>query len=657
MATMTYTPYESTEVILYSPRERVDTSTRHHKILLVEDDRDQREITRKILIGAGYDYLEADCGEEGLRLLLSEKPDLLLLDYMMPTISGYEVLNEIAHNPEYRSVSDTPVVMLTARSGTASDRTKLFELGLRMYLEKPFASRELINVIENILIMNDLRQRNKELEQRIKRTEYKYKDLIENASDLIFTLDEAANLTFINHRFSGLTDYPREEWQNRRLLDLVVAEDRTNSELNLRDAIQGKSRHFEMRIQSAAGKTLCLSVNLNPIFERGAVIGCVGFARDVTQRKKLEQEITDLKNFNESIIQSIGSGLITIDLDERITSFNQSAEEMMGYRAYEVMGHYLHEIFPAEECRKLLPKNNGKSESLWNREMELTTRDQKKIHVGFTVTARIDNRSQRVGTIISFRDISQIKQMQAEVLRMDRMASLGVLASGIAHEIRNPLAGIKTVAQTLEEEIDPKDHRREYLARIVRQVNRMDELLRTIFTYARPQPPVRKHTRLDEIIQEVNALLEQRLMRNNVTLEQTYAPELPQIFVDFHQIQQVFINLFLNAIDAMPAGGKVMVTARPRQAVLQLIDRRGRRHPSSTGPALYVEVKVSDTGLGIPQENLHAIFDPFFTTKAQGSGLGLSIVYRIIEEHHGDIRVESQVGNGTSFTLLLPTQD
>lgn len=657
MATMTHMALAGTEADVAARRKRMEPSSRRRKVLLVEDDRDQREITRKILIAGGYDYLEAESGEECLRLLLAEKPDLLLLDYMMPTMSGYEVLREIVHNPEYRAVSDTPVIMLTARSGSTSDRARLFELGLRMYLEKPFASHELINVIENIFLLHDLRERNKELEQRVKRTEYKYKDLIENASDLIFTLNEDGNLTFINRRFSGLTDYPREKWLNRRLRELVITEDRPSAEMNFRDAIQGKSRHFEMRIHEAAGKSLCLSVHLNPIFERGAVIGCVGFARDVTQRKKLEQEITELKNFHESIIQSLDSGLITLGLDERIASFNQSAEEIIGYRAYEVIGHYLHEIFPEEESRHLLPKTNGAGSSLLNREMELTRRDKKKIHVDFSVTPRIDNRGQRVGTIIHLRDISQLKQMQAQVLRMDRMASLGVLASGIAHEIRNPLAGIKTVAQTLEEEIEPSDHRREYLARIVRQVNRMDELLRTIFSYARPQPPLRKHSRLEEIVQEVHALMGPRLARNNTVLEQTYTTDLPSILVDLHQIQQVFINLLLNSIEAMPSGGRVTIAARPRHATFQPIDRRGRRHLTQAGHTLYVEVKVTDTGIGIPKENLQAIFDPFFTTKAQGSGLGLSIVYSIIEEHCGDIRVESQVGSGTTFTVLLPTQE
>ncbi len=665
-------------------------------ILVIDDDADQREITQKILTGAGYDFLEAANGEDGLRLLLEQKPDLVLLDYVMPHLSGAEVLQELAGNPLYRSINETPVIMLTAKMRQDVNYTRLFQLGLSMYLEKPFASRELVNVIDNVFILHDLRQRNRELEQRIKRTEYKYQDLIENASDLIFTLNTYGQFVFINRRLSVLTGYLREAWKDRNFADMVLPEDRASAEINFRNTLKGKSRIFEMRIRAQAGKIIYLSTNINPIFDRGEVVGCVGIARDVTQRKKLEQEITELKNFNESIIQSIGSGLMTVDLERRITSFNQAAEEVLGWRAYEVVGRYIDEIFSLDECQRLLTANslefanaNGSSLhdkpdteakspgldavlkasdfktagnkaaddiGLPNREMEIKRKDGKSIHVGFSVTSRIDNHNQRVGTIISFRDISLIKQMQAEVLRMDRLASLGVLASGIAHEIRNPLAGIKTVAQTLEEDIDPNDNRREYVARIIRQVNRMDDLLKTLFSYARPKSPVPSKCRLQDIVSEVKALMQQRFDKSGIEFVENYAHDLPPAYVDFQQIQQVFFNLFLNAIDAMPSGGKLMIVARPLLTTLPRVDRR-RRHASPNKRTWYSEVCVIDTGEGIPPENLQAIFDPFFTTKPQGSGLGLSIVYRIIEEHHGDIHVQSEVGKGTTFAMLLPIEE
>ncbi len=630
-------------------------------ILLIDDDADQREIIRKILATNGYDFLEAASGEEGLRTITAHRPHLILLDYLMPGMNGAEVLQELAGNPEYRAASDTPIVMLTAaRLRQEVNQARLFQLGLRMFLEKPFASHELINVIENVFALHDMRLRNRELEQRIKLTEYKYQDLIENASDWIFTLNTHGQFVFLNRRLTVLTGHLREAWKDRALLDMVIPEDRQHVEINFQNTLKGKSRIFEMRVQTQNGKMLSLSTNMNPILEHGEVVGCVGIARDVTQRKKLEQEITELKNFNESIIQSIGSGLITLNLERRITSFNRAAEEILGWYAEEMIGGALEDFFSAEEVAKLLPEDEGDpaGEAFpLHREMALTRKDGKQIHVGFTVTSRRENRDQRVGTVISFRDISLIKQMQAEVLRMDRLASLGVLASGIAHEIRNPLAGIKTVAQTLEEDLEAHDGKREYVARIIRQVNRMDELLRTLFSYARPQSPVRRPCRLQDIISEVQGLMTQRFERANVRFEESYAHDLPLIYVDFHQIQQVFINLFLNAIDAMPAGGSLTLMARPISSVVQRVDRRGKRYVDTNRLMPYAEVRVSDTGEGIALENLQAIFDPFFTTKPQGSGLGLSIVYRILEEHRGNIQVDSEVGKGTAFRLLLPVEE
>lgn len=626
-------------------------------VMFVDDDVDILEIGGVILKKAGYRYLPARSGEEGLHLLLSEKPDLVLLDYMMPRMNGYDFFREMRQNPKYQPVRDVPVIVLTAKSEDEVDRQGLFEMGLSAFLVKPFGNHELLNVIDNVFILNGLRQKNKELEQEVRRSEYKYQDLIENASDLIFTLDADETFLFINRRLPEITGYKREDWIGRRFYDLIVPADHQHAREHLHKTLQGRSSIFEVRIQNRDGEHIYLSTNINPMFEKGRVSGCVAIARNITQRKKLEQEIIDLKNFNESIIQSIGSGLITVDLEHRITSFNNSAEELLGYSQGEVLGRSLEEVFPEEDCRRLLPNFDDPEQALLNREMQITAKDSNRIFIGFTVTPRRDDDDRRVGTIISFRDISQIKQMQAEVQRMDRLASMGVLASGIAHEIRNPLAGIKTIAQTLEEEISPNDAKREYLQRIVRQVNRMDDLLKTIFSYAKPRQPNRKYHRLQEIVQEAVALMENRLRGQSVKLTQHYDPELPLIFVDFYQIQQIFVNLLLNAMDAMPDGGELRIEAEPTVTTISRVDRRGRPFPVKNKSALYARVRVSDTGYGIAPDDIPSIFNPFYTTKPQGSGLGLSIVYRIMQEHEGDIQVESVVNQGTTFTMLLPTEE
>lgn len=647
--------YRSSQV-LGSPLPS-NRSAHKKTILLIDDDPDMLEIGRKIIVSAGYHFISAANGQEGLDFILKYKPDLILLDYKMPDLSGADVFHRLLTSQRYKHLADTPVIMITAQTEFDIDRTSLFEMGLASFLLKPFGHRELINIIDNVFILHQVRQKNKELEQKIRRTEYKYQDLIENANDLIYTLNLKGDFIFINRRLSTLSGFTREDWIGRSFFDLVAPEDRVEARNNFNLTLKGKARIFEIRMICQSGTPLFLSMNINPIFEKGEVMGVVGIARDITQRKKLEQEITELKNFNESIIQSMGAGLITLDLERRITSFNNGAEEVLGYKNDEVVGKYLDEVLPIEESRKILPDIISHTHSLLNREVELTRKDGSRVFVGYTITPRIDNHNLKVGTIISFRDISQIKQMQMEVVRMDRLASLGVLASGIAHEVRNPLAGIKTMAQTLEEEIDKSDPRQEYLARIIRQVNRLDELLRTLFSYAKPRQPIRKLHRLEDILQEVDILLDDRIKKKKISYTKNLLPNVPKIFVDFHQIQQVFINLLLNALEAMPNGGTLEIKSRAVETIIYARDRRKKSFNTQNKETLYVELTIRDTGVGIKPDLLNTIFDPFFTTKPQGTGLGLSIVYRIMEEHNGEIRVDSKVGEGTTFTLLLPTEE
>ncbi len=647
--------YRSSQAITHTAAS--SKATQKKSILLIDDDPDMVEIGRKIIVSAGYSFFSASNGQEGLDFILNYKPDLILLDYMMPNMSGAEVFQRLVTSQRYKHLSDTPVIMITAQTEHNIDRTSLFEMGLSSFLVKPFGHRELINVIDNVFILHQVKQKNKKLEQKIRRTEYKYQDLIENANDLIYTLNLKGDFIFINRRLSTLAGFAREDWIGRSFFDLVAPEDRVEARNNFNLTLKGKARIFEIRLICQTGIPLFLSMNINPIFEKGEVMGAVGIARDITQRKELEQEITELKNFNESIIQSMGAGLVTLDLERKITSFNNGAEDVLGYKAEEVVGKFLEDVLPAEESRKLLPDGVTPDQSPLDREIELTRKDKTKVHVGFTITPRIDNHSLKVGTIISFRDISQIKQMQMEVVRMDRLASMGVLASGIAHEVRNPLAGIKTMAQTLEEEIEEQDPRQEYLLRIVRQVDRLDELLRTLFSYARLRQPIPKLQKLEDIIQEVDILLDDRLKKKKITYTKEFQSNLLKVFVDFHQIQQVFINLFLNALEAMPNGGRLELKARVVETIIYARDRRKKGFSNLNRESLYVEVTIKDTGTGIKPEQMSKIFDPFFTSKPQGTGLGLSIVYRIVEEHKGEIRVDSMVGKGTTFTILLPTEE
>jgi len=621
-------------------------------ILLIDPDPETESFLCKTMEGTDVHIVRVGSGKEGVNALHEIEPDLIVSEFETEDVDGRALLRTLREDQNFIQFRHTPFILLSEKTLQTQYSKELFDLGLRGWYTKPYSACEFREVLTNLFMAQEIIQKNSELRQEVKRSEYRYRDLLENANDFIFTLDCDGKFVYLNNRFAPLTGWDKESWLGKIFLDLIAPDDRNLAFEHYQMAHQGRARVFEAKILGKLSQSPVLSFNITPILERGKIIGSMGIARDVTEKKKMEKEILDLKNFNESIIQSMEAGLLTTDLDGHITSLNAGAERILGWKSEEVLKKQIRSVLKPEEVNILfssLPKHGSLP---YSRETELTVKSGKKIAIGFTATDRIDNQNKKVGMIVSFRDITQLKQMQSEVIRMDRLASLGVLASGIAHEIKNPLAGIKTMAQACEEEFCEDDPRKEYVTRIVRQVNRLNELLKTFFEYARPKPPDRKKHALSEILHEVTNLVAKKLSNAGITYVEDFTADIPEVMVDSQQIQQVFLNLILNAVDAMPSGGFLKVSTRniinPDSGIIR---HKGEKDAKGS----FVEVVVSDTGTGIPMQNLETIFDPFFTTKTNGMGLGLSIVHRIIEEHQGDIRVESRIGHGTSFTITLPT--
>jgi PAS domain S-box-containing protein len=359
--------------------------------------------------------------------------------------------------------------------------------------------------------------------------------------------------------------------------------------------------------------------------------------------QKLTQELEDVRNFTESIIQSIGSGIIITEMNDTITYINRAGERILGYSKHELIGKPF-DLFSLREKPNLIHSLLGNPDDLDTRkEGWMRRKDNVEFPVGFTINNHLSIRGETIGKIVIFRDLTNVYKIQEEILRMDRLVSLGKLASGIAHELRNPLAGIKTTAQALGEELSGDDSRREYLNRITKEIDRLNELLKTFFSFAKPQKLNLVYCHIQDIINEIIPFLMREIADKGIRFIEAYHPQLPKIKVDKTQMHQVFLNLFLNSIQAMPNGGELKIETSPMISIASDGSRQN-----------FIKVVISDTGRGIPPPIVNRIFDPFFTTKSKGIGLGLSITYQIIKKHGGTIKVESKWESGTSFIVNLP---
>jgi PAS domain S-box-containing protein len=359
--------------------------------------------------------------------------------------------------------------------------------------------------------------------------------------------------------------------------------------------------------------------------------------------QRLTQELVDVKNFMESIIQSIGSGIIITEMNDTVTYINRAGERISGYSKEEVIGKPFG-IFELKEKQSVIHSLLDNPDDLDTRkEGWMKRKDTVEFPVGFSINNHLSIRGETIGKIVIFRDLTNVYKIQEEILRMDRLVSLGKLASGIAHELRNPLAGIKTTAQALSEEMSPEDGKREYLNRITKEIDRLNELLKTFFSFAKPQKLNLVYCHVKDIINEIIPFLIKEIADKGIRFVESYHPKLPNIKVDKTQMHQVFLNLFLNAIQAMPNGGELKIEVSPAVP-----------GPPEGPKQNFIRIVISDTGKGIPSHLVDRIFDPFFTTKPKGIGLGLSITYQIIKKHGGTIKVDSQWERGTSFVINLP---
>jgi len=360
------------------------------------------------------------------------------------------------------------------------------------------------------------------------------------------------------------------------------------------------------------------------------------------------------KKFSESIIQGLNHGLIVADLDGKIRKSNSVAQSIFKPFSKLLDGKYLADFLGDSASTDLLtttPTESGQME----KEITFVTPTREKKIICYSNVPREDARGTKVGVIISLSDISELKYVRKEMEKMNRLSTVAEIASAVAHEVRNPLAGIKIMAQSIEEEAKDNSEQLECSQRIIRQVDRLNELLSDFFSYARPAEPNKRPTSLTSIIAETMPLINNRLSKNHITLSQDVSGPLPRIVADPHQVQQVLLNLFLNAIDAIKEQGHIEIYASCLTP--SMLKYYKKSYPALLGTHEYVILRFTDNGTGMPPHVAEQVFEPFFTTKTSGAGLGLAIVYRTLKENDAEIVLESKEGKGTTFTIFFRADD
>jgi two-component system, NtrC family, sensor histidine kinase PilS len=369
------------------------------------------------------------------------------------------------------------------------------------------------------------------------------------------------------------------------------------------------------------------------------------------KEEELKETLVDygqLERLYRDIVQNVNSGLITVDNAGRITSLNRMAGEITGYRLEDIYQQGIGDLFPGFLSGS--PSRGDGAARGWQKpgrlsrwEADFQTGTGAKLRLGFSVSPLKDSREEEVGSIIIFQDLTKLREMEEDLKRADRLAAIGSMAAGMAHEIRNPLASISGSIEILKEELGNSPEHQQLMEIILREVGRLNSLIGDFLLYARPAPRAEGTIHLNGAIEDILKVFAQSPNCGpGIRIVTLFHDDLT-VPGDARQMRQVFWNLFNNAAEAMPGGGELRVELRRLPAPLPVTD-----HPNPC------EVSVTDTGAGIAEDVIGKIFDPFFTTKDKGTGLGLSIVHSILSTHGAKIQVQSRLGQGTTFTLFFP---
>ena len=469
--------------------------------------------------------------------------------------------------------------------------------------------------------------------------------LLDSIPSSALILDRSLRVTLANRNFLEKGRRTTETTVGRRLEEVFPSAILAYTQLDQRARMVFQNgRPFEggkMTYRAPGVPQRVYFYSLAPLKDGSTITGVLLLMHDITEQERLTQDVRRAERHLASVVESANDLVVSMDPDGQIMTWNQAAERVSGFPVLEVLGHDLADLCLEEERSEMsaLLDAVSRGEPGKVHELGLRTRGGKVIPVAWACSPMWDEQGRIVAVVAVGRDLTERRQLEAQLFQSAKMASLGVMAGGIAHQLRNPLGAASAAAQLLLRDPDNRELAQQCAQRIYEGIKRGSAIIESLLRFARPDSGASGAIAVNDVVSDTVAMLRHQANLSQVQVDIDLANDLPTLNANPSALQQAFTNLFLNACQAMPAGG--LLTIRTRIA---------------NGPD-WVAVDFTDTGCGIPPENLSKVFDPFFTTRpvGQGVGLGLTITYSIVHQHGGRIHVHSTVGVGSTFSVLLPT--
>ena len=615
------------------------------RVLLVEDNEDDAALVRRLLRRAGYELeWERVQTAEALRAALAHRTwDIVLSDYNLPQFDALQALRTLRGQ-----LAHLPFIII---SGSIGEETAVAAMraGANDYVMKTNLPR-LVPAVERELRDAAERQERAHAQKALLDLQEKFQTVFHESLDVMIVLDATGSIRHVNRAVTRTMGY-----NERQLVDEPFAtlwpEGERPAVSGLLDRVRDKGSVFHSGPLRRLDGSLCpmdLQANRVPWGNEEAVIVTL---RDVTDRQLAEQRLADEKEQLTVTLRSMGDGVITTDVCGNIVLLNGAAERLTGWTQTEARGKPLGQILSLRT-----DEENAGSEEFWQE--VLKTGEGNSLHRQILTQNRMGQRhtlalkaapiashdGSRSGVVTVFRDITLEQKTEEELQKASKLESVALMAGGIAHDFNNMLTAILghlSLAKVTD--VPPRD----VLATVEKACLYATDLTRQLMTFAKGSEPVRRRENVAGIVDEsVRFALHGTNMRCRFDL----ARDLPPVELDRGQINQVINNLVINAVQASPDGGVLHVVACRVE-----VDKEERIAMLKAGS--YVRLSIRDQGTGISAENLARIFDPYFTTKSTGSGLGLATSYSIIKKHGGLIRVESELGAGTTFMIYLPASE